>query len=76
MLPKVPTPRANYNNACQVSPNLLFTLGHSPITNEGDTLTGIASGDNPEGKHAANFTGLSMIATLKRALGDNLGNVE
>jgi len=81
VLPKAPAPRANYNNVCHAPPNILYVSGHLPITIEGEILTGVVSGEHPggksieEGKRAARLTGLNIIATLKRVLGD-LDNVE
>ena len=81
ILPTAPAPRANYNNVCHTPPNILFVSGHLPITNEGELLTGVVSGENPGGKsiedakYAARLTALNILATLKRVLGD-LDNVE
>ena len=80
-LPKSPAPRASCN-ARHASPNLLLASGHLPTTSEGDTLAGVASGGNlvgkpiEEGKCAEKVAGLSTLAMSKRALGDDLDNVE
>jgi len=80
VLPPPPTPKANYDIVCRADDNMLYVSGHLPITQEGELLTGVvgpASGGKTieEGYHAARVTGLNIVSTLKKALGD-LDDVE
>jgi enamine deaminase RidA (YjgF/YER057c/UK114 family) len=70
-LPPVSKPIANYVKYVRTG-NLLFLAGHGPTKADGTNITGKAGKDlTPEqGYEAAKITALSLIATLKDALGD------
>lgn len=69
-------PVANYVKAVRKD-DLLFLSGHGPDRPDGGLVTGKVGTDLSleEGKEAARLTGISLLATLKREVGD-LNNVE
>jgi len=78
-LPPPGTPKANYNIVCWESPTLLYVSGHLPIKLDGSMITGsIGPGGLKleEGKEAARWCGLNLIATIQAALGGNLDRVD
>ena len=70
-LPEPGTPVANYVPA-RTSGNLVFLSGHGPRTPEGLPVTGKIGKDLTieEGYRAARLTGLNILASLQREIGD------
>ena len=70
-LPEVPQPIANYVRAVSTG-NLVFLSGHGPLKPEGGYVTGKVGSDLTveEGYAAARLTGLALLASLKREIGD------
>ena len=56
---------------CVVVGNLAYVSGHLPVTEEGDRIIGKVTGDLSEAQayEAARRAGLSMLSSLKQALG-------
>lgn len=75
-LPPVSKPIANYVKFVRTG-NLIFLAGHGPTKVDGTNITGKVGKDLTieQGYEAAKIAGLSLIATLKDALGD-LGKVK
>jgi enamine deaminase RidA (YjgF/YER057c/UK114 family) len=71
VLPPVSKPIANYVKYVRTG-NLIFLAGHGPTKADGSNVTGKVGKDLTieQGYEAAKITGLSLIATLKDALGD------
>lgn len=67
--PSVPT--ANFVKSVQVG-NLVYLSGHGPDRPEGGRVTGKVGGDLTieEGQEAARLTAISLLSTLKAAIGD------
>lgn len=76
-LPPVSTPIANYVKYVR-SGNLIFLAGHGPTRIDGSTVNGKVGTalTVAEGYEAAKITALNLLATLKIALGGNLGKVK
>jgi len=76
-LPPVSKPIANYVKFVRTG-NLIFLSGHGPTKPDGTTITGKVGKDLTleQGYEAAKITGLSLIATLKDALGGDLSKVK
>jgi enamine deaminase RidA (YjgF/YER057c/UK114 family) len=76
-LPPVSTPAANYVKFVRTG-NLIFLAGHGPSRADGTSITGKVGKELSvqQGYEAAQVTALSLIATLKDALGGNLGKVK
>jgi enamine deaminase RidA (YjgF/YER057c/UK114 family) len=76
VLPPASKPIANYVKFVRTG-NLIFLSGHGPTKADGSNVTGKVGKDlTPEqGYEAAKITALSLIATLKDAIGD-LGKVK
>ncbi len=70
-LPDPPDPVANYVGAVQTG-NLVFLAGHGPLLPDGTYITGKLGRDLNllEGYAAARQTGIALLATLKREIGD------
>lgn len=70
-LPPAPKPAGVYKLAVTVG-NLCMTSGHVPLNNDGSLITGCVGRDLDlqAGYDAAKQTGLTILATLKRDLGD------
>ncbi len=70
-LPPVTKPMANYVKFVRTG-NLIFLAGHGPTKPDGSTITGKVGKDLTveQGYEAAKITALSLIATLKNALGE------
>ena len=70
-LPDPPAPVANYVGAVQTG-NLVFLAGHGPLLPDGTYITGKLGRDLTllEGYVAARQTGIALLATLKREIGD------
>jgi enamine deaminase RidA (YjgF/YER057c/UK114 family) len=70
-LPEPGSPVANYVPA-RTTGNLVFLSGHGPRTAQGILKTGKVGGDLTleEGYEAARLTGLSLLASLQREIGD------
>lgn len=70
-LPDPPDPVANYVGAVQTG-NLVFLAGHGPLLPDGSYITGKLGRDLTlvEGYAAARQTGIALLATLKREIGD------
>ncbi len=70
-LPEVPQPIANYVRAVSTG-NLVFLAGHGPLKPDGGYVTGKVGSDLTveEGYAAARLTGLALLASLKREIGD------
>ena len=70
-LPDPPAPVANYVRAVQTG-NLVFLAGHGPLLPDGNYITGKLGRDLTleEGYAAARQTGIALLATLKREIGD------
>ena len=70
-LPDPPAPVANYVGAVQTG-NLVFLAGHGPLLPDGNYITGKLGRDLTleEGYAAARQTGIALLATLKREIGD------
>jgi enamine deaminase RidA (YjgF/YER057c/UK114 family) len=71
MLPPVSKPMANYVKYVRTG-NLIYLAGHGPTKADGSNVTGKVGKELTieQGYEAAKITALSMIATLKDALGD------
>lgn len=76
-LPPVSKPIANYVKYVHTG-NLIFLAGHGPTKNDGSNITGKLGKDLTieQGYEAAKVTALSLIATLKDALGGDLNKVK
>ena len=76
-LPPVTTPVANYVKFVR-SGNLLFLAGHGPTRADGTSITGKVGQELSlqQGYEAAQVTTLSLMATLKDALGGRLDKVK
>ncbi len=76
VLPPVSKPIANYVKFVRTG-NLIFLAGHGPTKTDGTNITGKVGKDLTveQGYEAAKITALSLIATLKDALG-NLSKVK
>lgn len=76
-LPPASKPIANYVKYVRTG-NLIFLAGHGPTKADGTNITGKVGKDLTieQGYEAAKVTALSLIATLKDALGGNLGKVK
>ena len=70
VLPPVSAPMANYVRAVQTG-NLVFLAGHGPTRADGSSITGKVGADLTveEGYEAAKVTALSLLATLRQAIG-------
>ena len=70
-LPPVSKPIANYVKYVRTG-NLIFLAGHGPTKADGTNITGKVGKDLTveQGYEAAKITALSLIATLKDAVGD------
>ena len=70
-LPDPPDPVANYVGAVQTG-NLVFLAGHGPLLPDGSYITVKLGRDLTlvEGYAAARQTGIALLATLKREIGD------
>lgn len=75
-LPDPGTPAANYIPV-RTSGNLVFLSGHGPRTASGQLMTGKVGKDLTldEGYQAARLTGLNLLASLQKEIGD-LNRVE
>ena len=76
VLPKVPTPVANYV-PCRLAGNLLFLSGQRPRDEKGNTLSGKVGAEITveEGYKRARLIGLGLLAATHQALG-SLDRVE
>jgi enamine deaminase RidA (YjgF/YER057c/UK114 family) len=76
-LPEASKPIANYVKYVQTG-NLIFLAGHGPTKADGSNITGKLGKDLTieQGYEAAKITALSLIATLKDALGGDLRRVK
>ncbi len=76
-LPPASKPIANYVKYVRTG-NLLFLAGHGPTKADGTNITGKVGKDLTieQGYEAAKITALSLIATLKDALGGDLSKVK
>ena len=76
-LPPATKPVANYVKYVRTG-NLIFLSGHGPTKADGTNITGKVGKDLTleQGYEAAKVTGLSLIATLKDALGGDLSKVK
>lgn len=76
-LPPATAPIANYVKYVRTG-NLIFLAGHGPTRADGTSITGKVGKELSvqQGYEAAQVTALSLIATLKDALGGNLGKVK
>ncbi|RXK60716.1 RidA family protein [Lacibacter luteus] len=76
-LPPVSKPIANYVKYVRTG-NLIFLAGHGPTKADGTNITGKVGKDLTieQGYDAARITALSLIATLKDALGGHLSKVK
>lgn len=76
-LPTVSKPIANYVKYVRTG-NLIFLAGHGPTKTDGTTVTGKVPQERSieQGYEAARITALSLIATLKDALGGDLSKVK
>ena len=76
-LPAASKPIANYLKFVR-SGNLIFLAGHGPTKADGTNITGKVGKDLTieQGYEAAKITALSLIATLKDALGGDLSKVK
>ncbi len=70
-LPPVTKPIANYVKYVKTG-NLIFLSGHGPSAPDGSNITGKLGKDMTieQGYEAAKITALSLLATLKDAIGD------
>jgi enamine deaminase RidA (YjgF/YER057c/UK114 family) len=75
-LPRAPKPVANYVTSVRIG-DMLYVSGHGPAPAEGMKTLGKVGRDltADEGYQAARQTGLSILATLREALG-SLNHVE
>jgi enamine deaminase RidA (YjgF/YER057c/UK114 family) len=69
-LPPAPKPAGVYKPVVQVG-NLLYVSGHGPLRPDGTLITGRVGLDltEEEGRQAARQVGLTILATLRAALG-------
>jgi enamine deaminase RidA (YjgF/YER057c/UK114 family) len=76
-LPPVSKPIANYVKYVRTG-NLIFLAGHGPTKTDGTNITGKVGKELSieQGYEAAKITALSLIATLKDALGGDLSKVK
>lgn len=76
-LPTTTQPIANYVKYVRVG-NLVFLSGHGPSRPDGTSVTGKLGKDLSieQGYEAARLTGISLIATLKDAVGGDLKKVK
>ncbi len=76
-LPTPTQPIANYVKYVRVG-NLVFLSGHGPSRPDGSSVTGKLGRDLSieQGYEAARLTGISLIATLKDAVGGDLKKVK
>lgn len=76
-LPPVSKPIANYVKYVRTG-NLIFLAGHGPSKPDGTNITGKVGKELSieQGYEAAKITALSLIATLKDALGGDLSKVK
>ncbi len=76
-LPPASKPIANYVKYVRTG-NLVFLAGHGPTKADGTNITGKVGKDLTieQGYEAAKVTALSLIATLKDALGGDLSKVK
>lgn len=76
-LPPASKPIANYVKYVRTG-NLIFLAGHGPTKTDGTNITGKVGKDLTieQGYEAAKITALSLIATLKDALGGDLSKVK
>ena len=76
-LPPVSKPIANYVKYVRTG-NLIFLAGHGPSKTDGTNVTGKVGKELSieKGYEAAKIAGLSLIATLKDALGGDLSKVK
>ncbi len=76
-LPPASKPIANYVKYVRTG-NLIFLAGHGPTKADGTNITGKVGKDLTieQGYEAAKVTALSLIATLKDALGGDLSKVK
>lgn len=70
VLPPVSAPMANYVRAVQTG-KLVFLAGNGPTRADGSSITGKVGADLTveEGYEAAKVTALSLLATLRQAIG-------
>ena len=70
-LPQPTKPVANYVKYVRTG-NLIYLSGHGPAKNDGTIITGKVGKDLTveQGYEAAKVTGISLLATLKEAVGD------
>lgn len=70
VLPPVPKPGGVYKPVVQVG-NLLYVSGHGPMRADGSLITGKVGLDlsEEEGYEAARAVGLTLLATVRNALG-------
>lgn len=70
VLPPVPKPGGVYKPVVQVG-NLLYVSGHGPMRSDGTLITGKVGLDlsEEEGYEAAKAVGLTLLATVRNALG-------
>jgi len=77
-LPPPPTPLGVYKPFLQVG-NLVYVSGHGTLRADGSLVIGKVGQEftAEEGKHAAQLTGLAILATLRKNLGslDRIGRV-
>ena len=76
-LPPVSKPIANYVKYVRTG-NLIFLAGHGPLKTDGTNITGKVGKELSieQGYEAAKIAALSLIATLKDALGGDLSKVK
>lgn len=76
-LPQVSKPIANYVKYVRTG-NLIFLAGHGPTKTDGTNISGKVGKELSieQGYEAAKITALSLIATLKDALGGDLSRVK
>lgn len=76
-LPQVSKPIANYVKYVRTG-NLIFLAGHGPTKTDGTNISGKVGKELSieQGYEAAKITALSLIATLKDALGGDLSKVK
>jgi enamine deaminase RidA (YjgF/YER057c/UK114 family) len=76
-LPPASKPIANYVKYVRTG-NLIFLAGHGPTKVDGTNITGKVGKDLTieQGYEAAQVTALSLVATLKDALGGDLSRVK
>ncbi|MDR3252699.1 MAG: RidA family protein [Tannerella sp.] len=69
-LPPAPAPKGVYK-PCLISGNYLYLSGHLPVLADGSTIKGRVGSElnEDEGKQAAQQAALTMLASIKGALG-------